>query len=404
MRTSWVPQPVRQALRRLAHDRLLSGVAVLSLALGIGAAGAIFSLVNAAVLSPLPYRHADRLVLVREVVPELRGVYPTVPVNIQHFQLWRRQARATESMAAFETGAATLTGAGEPLRLDTAEVTADLFRVLGVQPRLGRDFLAEEERPGRNRVAIVSDRLWRERYGASPSLVGSAILLGGVPHTVVGVLPPSFHFPKKDDLGPLARLGERIDVFRPLGEVDEGWAGDYDFNVFARLRPGATVAQAAAELDLLENRIGREHQLAAGLRAAVAPLQEVMAAPVRTGLFALLAGVGLLLLIVCANLANLVLARAAGRSRELSIRLALGASRASLEREVLLETLLLAAAGGLLGIGAAGAALRAFVAAAPPSPAAAGRCACARPWSAARWGSAPSSWCWPGCSPAACSA
>jgi putative ABC transport system permease protein len=288
-----------------------------------------------------------------------------MPVNVQHFLFWRRHARATAGLAAFETGAATLTGAGEPLRLDTAEVTADFFSVLGVQPQAGRGFLADEEQPGRNHVAVITDRLWHQRFGASPGLVGSAILLGGVPHTVVGVLPASFRFPRKDDLGPLARLGERVDLFRPLGEVGEGWAGDYDFNVFARLRPGASAAQAAAELDLLENRIGREHQLAAGLRVAVVPLREVLAAPVRTGLLALFAGVGLLLVIVCANLANLVLARSTARARELAIRIALGASRASLERAVLAETLLLAAAGGLLGIAAAGAALRAFVAAAP---------------------------------------
>ena len=365
MRSSLTPQPLRHAIRRLGRDRLLSGVGVLSLALGIGAASAIFSLVNAAVLRPLAYPQPDRLVFLREVVPELRSVYPTMPVNVQHFLFWRRHARATAGLAAFETGAATLTGAGEPLRLDTAEVTADFFSVLGVQPQAGRGFLADEERPGRNHVAVITDRLWHERFGASPGLVGSAILLGGVPHTVVGVLPASFRFPRKDDLGPLARLGERVDLFRPLGEVGEGWAGDYDFNVFARLRPGASAAQAAAELDLLENRVGREHQLAAGLRVAVVPLREVLAAPVRTGLLALLAGVGLLLVIVCANLANLVLARSTARARELAIRIALGASRASLERAMLAETLLLAAAGGLLGIAAAGAALRAFVAAAP---------------------------------------
>lgn len=365
MRSSLTPQPLRHAIRRLGRDRLLSGVAVLSLALGIGAASAIFSLVNAAVLRPLAYPQPDRLVFVREVVPELRSVYPTMPVNIQHLLFWRRYARATAGLAAFETGAATLTGAGEPLRLDTAEVTADFFSVLGVQPQAGRGFLADEERPGRNHVAVITDRLWHQRYGASPGLLGSAILLGGVPHTVVGVLPASFRFPRKDDLGPLARLGERLDLFRPLGEVGEGWAGDYDFNVVARLRPGASAARAAAELDLLETRIGREHQLAAGLRVAVVPLREVLAAPVRTGLLALLAGVGLLLVIVCANLANLVLARSNARARELAIRIALGASRASLERAVLAETLLLAAAGGLLGIAAAGAALHAFVAAAP---------------------------------------
>jgi len=365
MPSAVVPSTLRYALRRLARDRVLSATAVLSLALGIGAATAIFSLVDATVWKPLAYPRADRLMLVREVVPGLRDVYPTVPVNIQHFLLWREQARSVAGLAAFVGDAAILTGAGEARRLDTAEVTANLFSVLGVQPRLGRAFLASEQGPGRNRVVVITDRLWHERFAASPRLVGSAIQLDGVPHLVVGVLPPWFRFPSRDDLGPLARLGERVEVFRPLGEVGLGWGGDYDYDVLARLAAGASPASARAELDLLEDRIGREHALAPGLHAAVRPLQEVIAAPVRTGLLALLAGVGMLLLIVCVNLANLVLARSAARARELAIRLALGASRAALERELLVETLLLAWAGGLLGMAAASAGLRAFIAAAP---------------------------------------
>jgi predicted permease len=359
-------QDLRYAVRRLLLARGFSLVALLSLALGIGAATAIFSLVEAAVLRPLAYREPERLVFVREVVPRLQAVYPTVPVNIQHFKLWREQARSLQAMAAFVADAATLTGgAGEPERLDAAEVSANLFSLLGVRLQAGRAFLPGEERPGRNRVVVVTDRLWRRRFAASPSLVGGSVDLDGVPHTVVGILPPSFRFPHKDDLGPLAALGERVELFRPLGTVGEGWQGDYDYAVVARLVPGASPRRARAELDLLEDRIVEERQVAPGLHVTVRPLQEVMAGSARNGLYALLAGVGLLVLIVCVNLANLVLARSAGRAREISIRLALGASRASLVREVCLETLLLAAAGGLAGtLGAAGA-LRAFVAAAP---------------------------------------
>jgi predicted permease len=399
---TWL-QDLRHTARRLLLARGFALVAVASLALGIGSAAVIFSLVRGAVWKPLAYREPARLVFVREVVPRLQAVYPTLPVNLRHFQLWREQARSFDGLAAFVAGAVTLTGAATadapgaaapptspaapaartrsaaapaapapttatppiPEVIDCAETTANLFALLGVQPRLGRSFLPGEEQPGRNRVVVMTDRLWRRRFGAAPGLVGRAIDLDGVPHTVVGILPPSFRFPHKDDLGALAALGERIEIFRPLGETLGGWGGDFDYSVFARLRPGATPAAARAELDLLAARIVHARQLPPGLRTVVLPLQEVIAGSARGGLYALLAGVGLLVVLVSVNLANLVLARSAGRARELAVRLALGASRASLVRGVCAETLLLAAAGGAAGTLAAAAALSAFTAAAP---------------------------------------
>jgi predicted permease len=360
-----IVQSFRHAIRRLWQARLWSAAAVASLALGIGSAVAIFSLVNGTLAKPLAYREPDRLVFVREVVDKLRAMYPTVPVNIHHFRFWREHAGSCETMAAFVAGSATLGGGGGPEVVDVAETTANLFTVLGSPPRAGRTFLAGEERPGRNRVVVITDGLWHRRLGGAPGVVGSSLLLDGEPHTIVGVLPPSFRFPRREDLGALARLGERVEVFRPLGQIYDGWGGDYDYSVVARLRPGVSPSRARAELDLLQRRIDREHRLREGLGVTVRPLQEVMAAPVRAGLYALLAGVGLLLAIVCVNLANLVLARSSVRARELAIRAALGASRASLEREVVAETLILAMLGGLLGTLAARAALGAFVAAAP---------------------------------------
>jgi predicted permease len=356
---------LRYALRGLARSPVFTAVAVLSLALGLGSAAALFSLVNGVLLKPLSYRHPDRLVFVREVVPPFARIYPDVPVNIQHFRFWRREARSFASLAAFRTGAATLTGAGEPQILDTAEVSANLFSLLGVEPQAGRAFSPEEEQEGRNRVVLVTDHLWRQRFGASRSLLGRSILLDGLPHTVVGILPSSFRFPHRDDLGPLARLGERTEIFHPLGKGQEGWEGDYDFSVFGRLRPGVSPAQGRAELDLLEERIDREHDVTRGLHVTLRPLQEVLGAPVRTSLYALLAAVGVLVLIVGVNLANLLLARGSVRAGEIAVRTALGASRARLVEQVLAETLLIALAGGLLGVLAATAALRLFVAAAP---------------------------------------
>jgi len=360
-----IDRSFRFALRRLARARLFSAVAVLSLALGIGAATAIFSLVDGTLLKPLAYREPGRLIFVREVVAELRAVYPTLPVNIQHFRFWRDHAACCAEMAAFVSSSGTLTGGGEPEVIDTAEITSGLFSVLGIQPLAGRSFLASEEQPGRNRVAVITDRLWRRRFGGASRAIGATLVLNGVPHTVVGILPVSFRFPHRDDLGPLARLGEHVDLFRPLGRTEEGWGGDYDFSVVGRLRPGVAASRARVELNLLEARIDREHQLGEKLQVVVRPLQEVMAAPARAGLYALLAGVALLLLIVCVNLANLVLARCSVRARDLAIRAALGASRASLQFEVVVETLVLAIVGGALGVAGARAALTAFVAAAP---------------------------------------
>ena len=355
---------LRLAVRRIRLAPGFSAVAVLSLGLGIGGATAIFSLVEGILLEPLAYRQSERLVLVREVNPALQHLYPALPANLNHFKLWRAKSRSTAGMAAFSGREVTLAGGGAPAEMvDGARTSVDLLAVLGVEPRAGRWFLPAEEAPGHDRVVVIADSLWHRRFGAAPGVLGQAVTLDGTTCTVIGILSPSFRFPRRLELGPLAHLGDRVEVFRPLGEVQEqvGWGGDYDYNVIARLRPGVSPAQARAELDLLESAIDRGQQLHQNLSAAVQPLREVIASPVRSGLYALLAGVGVLLAIVCVNLANLVVARASGRSRELSIRLALGASTAALVRELLAETLLLAGAGGLLGAAAARVALR-FVA------------------------------------------
>jgi len=204
-------QDLRYALRGLARSRVFTGVAILSLALGLGSAAAIFSLVDGVLLKPLSYRRPAQLVFLREVVPPLQSFYADLPVNFQHFRFWQQEARSAVDMAAFGAASWTLTGAGEPQVIEGAEVAGSLFSVLGVTPEAGRGFLPEEEQDGRNRVVVVTDALWRRRFGASPQILGKPILLDGIPHTVVGILPPSFRFPKKDDLGPLARLGGDAD-------------------------------------------------------------------------------------------------------------------------------------------------------------------------------------------------
>ncbi len=360
-----IRQDLRYALRAARRSPGFTIVAVTSTAVGIAAATAVFSLVQAVLLKPLPYRSSDRIVYIREVVPPLAHLYPTLPVNAQHFRTWKRNARGFDALAAVNPDTVTLTGAGEPERIDLLEASADLFPLLGVSPQIGRGIGAADEAL-RDRVAVISYSLWQRRFGGAPDVLGRPLVLNGLPHTIIGVLPASFWFPSGADLGPLARLGKAVDVVRPLGTatwLSEGWGGDYDLVVFGRLRAGVWAHQAREELDAIEARIVAGHAgVAPGLHVMVDPLQSVITAPVRTGLYVLLLSVLALVAVVCVNLAALLLARTLGRAREFSIRTAIGAGRARLFQQVVLETLLLVSAGGALGIGGASAALRGIAA------------------------------------------
>jgi predicted permease len=371
-RSTWMPgwdalrQDIRFSVRALLRAPAFTGVAVLSLALGIGAAAALFSLVNTVVLKPLSYREPGRLLYVREVVKPLQHIYPTLPVNYQHFLFWRENAQSFESIAALNSSTALLGGPDAPETVGVGLVSSNFFEALGVTPAAGRAFLPHEELPGAAHGVVITDGLWRRRFGASPSTLGGKIVLTGSPYEVVGILPPSFRFPKNGDLGSLPLLPERTDIFIPIQSFLPGWAGDYDYLVFARLRRGVTEAQGAAELNLLEKRLVDAHpEVAAGLTARARPLQDVIASPVRAGLLVLLSAVLLLVLIVCVNLANLLLARGSARSREYSLRIALGAARGRLVISALVETLLLSLAGAALGIAGARAAVSAFARLAP---------------------------------------
>jgi putative ABC transport system permease protein len=301
------------------------------------------------------------LLFVREVVPPLAHIYPTLPVNIQHFRFWRAEARSFEFLSAIMSSSVTLHTGNDAEIVGAARVTANLFELLGVQPQLGRSFEPEEEEPGRGSAIIISDGLWHRRFGGSPSIVGQQVRLGDASYAIAAVLPTGFRFPKKDELGALAGLAERTDIFLPIQAVNPGWGGDYDYIVFGRLHSGVTAAEAAAELNVLESRIAAEHKLGYRLNAQVKPLNEVIGSPVRASLLMLLAAVLVLVLIVCVNLANLLLARGSARAREFSMRIALGATRSRLLGSALVETLLLSAIGGGLGILAAHAALSLLV-------------------------------------------
>jgi predicted permease len=360
-------QDAGYGVRILRKSPAFTAIAILTLALGIGANTAIFSMVNSVLLRPLAYRQPQQLYLVREIVPEMTQTYPTLPANLQNFRTWQSECHSFESVAIVETFNMTLTGTGETEELSGARASANLFDVLGVAPQLGRTFLPREDVPGSDHVIILTDSFWRDRFHADPGILGRSVTLDGKPYQVVGILPASFRFPKGAQLGALTEFAPRTSYFKPLG-LDPGEfspIGEFDFAAIARLKPGVSAESALAELNVIQDRIAKDAKQGVGLRAELTPLESEVVGPARRGLLLLLAGVGAVLLIVCMNLANLLLVRVPGRMREAAIRTALGASRARLARQLLTESALLSLIGGILGIALAYFGLQWLVAAAP---------------------------------------
>ena len=358
----------RHAIRSLLRDRAFAITVVLSLAVGIGANTAIFSLVNGILLRPPDYREPERLVAISQMVPKFAKLYPALPVNPAILYEWRKQSTLLESIGASRPDSMNLTGAGEPEQLPTARVTSNLFAVFGVQPRLGRSFLESEDADGHDRVVVLADSLWRRRFRSDPQVVGRKILLNGSPYQVVGVLPGTFRFPRYDDGFALGAAGKAPEVFRPLGITNADLKlrlGDMNYWAVGRMRPGVTLAQAAAELNVIETGISSRLPEDPGLRTKMVSLQTRMAGKSRSGLLLVMGAVGAVLMILWVNLANLSLVRAAGRARESAIRTALGAGRGRMVRQSLTESMLLALTGGALGVTLAYWGLRALIAAAP---------------------------------------
>ncbi len=325
---------------------------VLSLAVGIGANTAIFSLVNGVLLRPPDYPHPERLVALTQWAPKLLRSYPALPVNIAIYAEWRKQMSSFESIGIERYGRFNLTGSGQPEQVRGATVSAGVFQVFGVQPSIGRAFTEQEDQSGHDQVVVLADSLWRRRYQADPAIVGRKILLDGKPHEVVGVMPASFQFPGEEKIGQ-GFTSEAVEIFRPLG-YEPGdlkvQMGDFNFWTTARLRPGVSPAKAQAELNVVQSGISKQIPGDFDLHASLVPLQERMVGDVRQGLILLMAAVGAVLLVLCVNLANLSLARAAGRIRDSAIRTALGASRGRLLGQSVVESTLLALAGGALGV------------------------------------------------------
>ena len=350
---------MRYAIRRLLHQPGFSAIVILTLALGIGANTAIFSLVNAVLLTPLPYDHPERLVTLDHYYPDLNNLEAGFAVPTYHDI--RQQMRDFDAFAVAQNWSVNLTGSGEPERLRGSMATADFFKVFGVPALAGRTFAPGEDTAGRDHVVVLSHGLWQRRFGSDPSVVGRKILLNGEPYDVIGVMPARF-----TDF-----FRRPTELWAPVVFKAEQFTDSHRTNEFlaavGRLKPGITVEQARRDVAAFTARLKHDHPDSYSKQWTILTrsLDEFATARLRPALLVLLGAVGFVLLIACANIANLLLGRSAARTREMAVRAAIGASRQTLIRQLLTESLLLSLVGAAAGLAVAWGAIRALTALAP---------------------------------------
>ncbi len=347
---------LRFALRQLRKAPGFTVTTILTLALGIGATTAIFTLVYDVMLRPLPYPHANRLVTVNEKAAEWSDLYPTLPVSANHFTFWEQHSRSFAAMAAMSEYPLPLGGEGRPLEVNVLVSTPGIFDVLEAQPALGRAFTRDDAQPGHERVAVLMYDLWREQFGGASDIVGRTVTLNGYPYTVLGVMPRSFRMPSLETVTDAVTHHDKpVGALLPLAFDKDLLAeamGDLNYFGLARLKPGVTVAQANAELDAEQHAISAALPAneKATLSALLTPWQEQMVGNSRTPLTILLGAVAGLLLVGSLNIANLLLSRAAGQRQQMAVAAALGASRREMLRMAMRETIVLTGAGCGLGM------------------------------------------------------
>lgn len=341
-------QDIRYGCRVLAKAPTFSLIAIFTLALGIGANTAIFSVVNGVLLNPLPFHDSQQLVSMFEKIPN----FDNGSISYPNFVDWRRMNRALEGIAAYRSTGFTLSGNGEPERMHGEMVSAGFFEILGVNPLLGRTFSIDEDRLGANPTVMITEGLWKHKYGGRKDVIGQRMVLDGVGRTIIGVVPSTFHLSIQN----FQRGESANDLYTPVGEYNEpkfynardsGWGLD----AIARLKPGVSVAQAREDMDRVSRELAAAYPaIDSDKTANIIPLKEEMVGNMRPILLILLGAVGFVLLIACVNVANLLLARSTARQQEFAIRIALGAGHQRVVRQLLTESILLSFVGGVLGL------------------------------------------------------